>query len=200
MISFNRPEFLFPILVTMLIGIPAIGEETKLKSVTAGSLKLRVPENWKEVKTTSQFRAAQLDVPGQEGEKNAEMVVYYFGGGATGGVKANIERWVGQFEDQDRKVAMTRGNSKLGTYFVADISGIWKKPDGPPFARKTISTPGSRVVNVILNTKTDGADEYYFLKLAGPDRVVKRQAATLRASFGAKAESEKPFKLADSPN
>ena len=50
MISFNRPEFLFAILVTMLIGIPAIGEETKLKSVTAGSLKLRVPENWKEVR------------------------------------------------------------------------------------------------------------------------------------------------------
>ena len=175
----------------------AVAETTKLKTVTARSIELRVPESWKSVKVTSRMRAAQLVVPGETADdQSADLVVYYFGG-ATGGIKANIDRWIGQFRPKGRTVELVRGKSEQGDYFLVDISGTCKKPDGPPFAQKTIDKPGSRVISVILATDKDNVTDYYFIKFSGPDALVKSQAATLRTAFGADPESEKPFSLDD---
>lgn len=172
-----------------------------LTTISAKALKLHVPKAWKPAKTTSDFRAAQLDIPAaaDDGE-GAELVVFYFGGGATGGIKANVERWLSQFHEQGRAVAMRRGKGRQGEYVWVDVAGTWKKPDGPPFARKTIDKPNSRVINVIAMVEQDGGKEYYFLKLSGPDKLVKQQATALRDAIGGAADAEKPFKLEDAEN
>lgn len=173
----------------------ASAAEEKVKTVAAKDLKLQVPASWKEVKTTSQFRAAQFAIAGKDAkDEEAELVVYHFGG-PTGGVNANIARWVGQFEEKGRNVKLLQGKSKQGEYYLADISGTWKKPDGPPFARKTIDKPGSRVIGVVLITGEGEKQDYYFLKLAGPDALVKSQSDALRAAIGANAKSEKAYEL-----
>jgi peptide-methionine (R)-S-oxide reductase len=119
-------------------------------------------------------------------------VVFYFGG-PTGGTAANIDRWVAQFQEEGREVKLTRGKSDQGEYIVADISGTWKKPDGPPFARKTVDKPNSRVINVILIIQQNDKKDYYFLKLSGPKQLVAKHADDLRRSFGADTASEKPY-------
>jgi hypothetical protein len=70
----------------------------------------------------------------------------------------------------------------------------------PPFAQKTIDKPGSRVIGVVLVVEKEDTKDYYFLKLSGPDGLVKSQAPALRTAFGADAKAEKPFKLEDADN
>lgn len=170
-------------------------DASESKTVSAGAIKLSVPEAWRQQRTTSKFRLAQFQIPGVRPEdEDAELVVYYFGG-PTGGIKANINRWVGQFHEKDRKVTLTHGKSDQGEYVLADISGTWKKPDGPPFARKTIDKPGSRVIGVILIIGAEGAKDYYFINLSGPDSLVRSQAGVLRSAIGADQESEEPYNV-----
>ena len=184
------------ILLLISLVIPATGDErSEFKEVAAGAISLRVPDSWRTQKTTSKPRIAQFEISGAKPEdEGAELVVYHFGG-ATGGIKANIERWIGQFHAEDRDVALSRGKSDQGEYVLADIVGTWKKPHGPPFARKKTDKPGSRVIGVILITDDGNAKDYYFLKLSGPDALVKSQAKVLRASFGADLASEQPYKM-----
>ncbi len=189
---------LFACLAAFVPTLEAADEEQKTTEVKANALRLQVPESWKQVRSNSQMRAAQFDVPAKDEQgEGAELVVFYFGGGATGGTEANIERWIGQFQEKGREVKLSRGEFKQGEYIVADISGTWKKPDGPPFARKTIDKPNSRVINVIAIVTDGGEKDHYFLKLSGPDKLVKSQAKALREALGAKPDSEKPLKPQD---
>jgi peptide-methionine (R)-S-oxide reductase len=138
----------------------------------------------------AEFEIAAPDL----GDEKAEFTVYYFGG-PTGGVKANIERWIGQFVERGREVKLKKGESDQGEYVLAEISGTWKKPDGPPFARKTINKPNSRVFALILTTEVNGKQDYYFTKLAGPDEVVKRNAAAFRTVIGADMKAEEVYDM-----
>jgi hypothetical protein len=191
----TRPARLLAVLLPALLLLAAssvLGED-ELTTVTAKAVKLQVPKSWKAVKSSSEFRAAQFTIPpAEEGGEEAELVVFHFGG-PTGGIKANVNRWVGQFQSEGRAMRMVRGKSGQGEYILADISGTWKKPDGPPFAQKTVNKPNSRVINVILITEQDKMKDYYFLKLSGPDKLVQSQAAALRKAIGTEADSEKPF-------
>lgn len=174
-------------------------DEPKLKSIRARTLQLQVPEQWKEVATTKDTRVAQFSIPSDDKKASADLVVFYFGG-ATGGVKANVERWIGQFAKEDRKLEMFQGKCDAGRFVLVDTIGTWNKPDGPPFARKTISTPNSRVLNVIVIEEKDDEKDYYFMKLSGPKDLVSKQTSLLRKSIGAVKESEKSFDLQQAEN
>ena len=172
----------------------------KTKSVVARTLSLTVPAHWDQVKATSTMRAAQFRIPqkGADGPA-ADLVVFYFGG-PTGGVKANVERWVGQFSKEDRKIEMTQAKCEAGSCIIVDAIGTWNKPDGPPFARKTVKTPGSRVINIIVIEKRDGKEDYYFLKLSGPKDHVTAEADALSKAIGVQEKTVKPFDLKDARN
>ena len=165
-------------------------DEAKTRSVKARTLELQIPADWKQQKTTSSMRAAQF-----AGPDGVEFVVFYFGG-PTGGIKANIDRWVGQFAKDDLKLKMTEGKCDAGSYILVDCKGTWNKPDGPPFARKTKATPNSRVINVIVVEElAENKKDYYFLKLSGSSEAVEKQLKAVRASIGADMEKETEFKL-----
>jgi hypothetical protein len=184
------------VLAATTLLLTSASAKAELQTVKAGNLSLQVPANWKQMKTTSQFRLAQFQIPGDAADDEpAELVVYYFGGGATGGVAANVQRWVDQFQPQGRKVDVSQGKSENGEYVLANISGTWKKPDGPPFAQKTIDKPGSRVIGVVLTLPMGDQQEYFFLKLAGSDALVQSQLEALRTAFAAKVTTETPFPL-----
>ncbi len=181
----------------MPFGAAAQDEEAKTVEVAAKDIKLQIPADWKVGKPSSNMRAAEFQIPAaKSGEDGAELVVYYFGN-STGGTKANVQRWIDQFHEEERKHVIKSGTCKLGRYAVVDISGTYKKPDGPPMLQKTIDTPGSRVIGVVLITEVDANDEYYFLKLAGPDALVASLAQALRAAIGGELSSEKAAELDD---
>ena len=178
---------------TVIVCCIAVAQEKgkATQVVEVKDIKLTVPKAWKQEKPSNQFRVAQFKIDAAEGDKEgAELVITQFGGGG-GGVNDNIKRWENQFESKDRKAKVTKGKSKLGDYVVADVTGTYLKPDGPPIAGKTKPTPGSRVLNVMLMIEDKGV---YFLKLAGPEKTVTGAATDLRTAFGAKADDEKDYK------
>ena len=93
-------------------------KESEVKTVEVelkGGLKLNVPESWKQSKPSSRLRLAQFDIPAAKGdEEGGELAIFNFGFG--GGAKANIERWIGQFQADDREVRMSSF-----TYLKANI-------------------------------------------------------------------------------
>lgn len=156
-----------------------------------GGLKLNVPENWKQSKPSSRLRLAQFAIPKVKGDdEDGELALFNFGAG--GGAKANIDRWVGQFQAAEREVKVSEGMLETGRYFFVEISGTYNKPIGPPIARQTKPAPGSRMLGVILGIEDKGI---YFFKMTGPDKTVAAQVAALKKSFGAEPKKEKEVKL-----
>lgn len=165
-------------------------DDAKTKKVAAGSLTLDVPESWKpRDKPSSPIRTAEIDVPAETG-KGGEIVVFYFGTGGAGGVQANIERWVKQFEADGLKKKITTGKGKHGNYTVVDLTGTFKKPVGPPIQMKSESLPGWRVLQVIVETENGP----FFVRFDGPEKLVTSSADAFRASFGGNAKDETEMK------
>jgi gluconolactonase len=166
----------------------------KTREVKMRFLTLDVPESWKQRESTSDMRLGELEIPAAEGDKEpAELIVYYFGAQGAGTRKANIDRWIGQFEAEGRESKVLAGKAKAGDYSLVDVTGTYQKPVGPPVARKTSPMPGARMLAVILATK----DGDVYLKLTGPAKTVARAAADLRRAIGADPAAEKPEGGAD---
>lgn len=155
-----------------------------------GGLKLNFPETWKQGEPTNRLRLAQFAIPAAKGDTEEGELTLFFGFG--GGAKANIDRWIRQFQTAERKVNVKQGVTETAKYFVVEITGTYNKPTGPPIARRTEPAPESRMLGVILGVEDKGI---YFFKMTGSDKTVSAQAAALRASFGADAKKEKEVPL-----
>ena len=161
--------------------------EVKLKD-----LVLNLPKDWAASDTVNSMRLATYDIPNIKGDKDkGELAISTFGGDG-GGVSANLERWVGQFDAEGREVTIKKGLVGENAYHVADISGTYQKSVGPPILRKTTAAKGYRMLGMIVQVKGKGV---YFLKLTGPDATVKAQADALRTAIGAKSEGEEDYEL-----
>ena len=169
-------------------------EAKEIKTVEVeiqGGLKLNVPETWKQSKPSSRLRLAQFAIPVVKGDKEeGELALFNFGAG--GSAKANIDRWIDQFQSDEREVKVKEGALETGKYFFVEITGTYKKPVGPPIARQSEDAPGSRMLGVILGIEDKGI---YFFKMTGPDKTVAAQTAALKKSFGADEKKEKEVKL-----
>ncbi len=164
----------------------------ELREVKAGDLKLKVPATWKSEDPMSQFRLAQVRIPAVEGDKeDGELRVFNFGG-QSGGVPANVQRWIGQFAEDGRKVTLTEAKLEGGKYVLAEISGTYNKPVGPPIQRQSKPVPGSRMLAAILELENGGT---FFLTLTGPDKTIAKAGEAFRTSFGGNAKKEAEYKL-----
>jgi len=164
-------------------------EDTKEAKVS--ELTLKVPTSWQQQPPENRLRLAQFEIPAVEGDKSAaELSIFNFGAGGT--VEQQVARWTGQFEADGRQVKVGSGSiENLGDYVLADLSGTYLKPDGPPILRKVVPTPGSRMLVAMIQTDNGT----YFLKLVGGEKTVGSAAEAFRKSFGADAETEKPLEL-----
>ncbi|HEY2250041.1 MAG TPA: hypothetical protein VGH74_03230 [Planctomycetaceae bacterium] len=160
----------------------------KTKKVEVKDITLNIPESWKQKPQASQMRVAEFEVPPVgDAKEPGEYAVFFFGKGGAGGVQANVERWVGQFEADGRKVRTFTGESTLGKYTLVDLTGTYNKSIGPPVAGNKKKLPGWRVINVVIETEAGP----YFLKLDGPQKLIAGVENDFRASFGGKKDSEK---------
>jgi gluconolactonase len=175
----------------MVVVSSTFASADELQEAKVGEITLKTPATWKQSEPLSKLRLAQFEIPAAEGDKeSAELAIFSFGGG--GDVKANVERWIGQFVADGRKVKVTGGKSDLGQYVFVDLSGTYQKPVGPPVLRKTEPMPGARMLAVILAVEGKGN---YFLKLTGEQATVSAAVDAFRGSFGAKEADEKELAL-----
>src|SRR5918912_2229477 len=87
-----------PILLALIALTCVIGQAASQQS----SLKFAVPAGWIEEERTSSMRVAQYRLPKAAGDtEDASLVLYYFGQSQGGSAAANIERWIGQFQQAD---------------------------------------------------------------------------------------------------
>ena len=165
-------------------------QKVKTTEVNLKGLKLEIPESWESRQPSNRLRLAQYEVPAAEGVKDkTEFVVFPPFGGS---INDNLGRWIRQFDAQGGSVKTTQGKSEQGAYYLLDISGTYKKPDGPPFLRKTIDAPDYRMLSIILTVPEKGN---YFLKLVGPAKTVAAEVDSFRSSIGVKAADEKEYEL-----
>jgi gluconolactonase len=161
----------------------------KTRTIKVKDLTLQVPETWKQVQPKKSLRLTEFHIAPLKGDKaGTELALFNFGGGPN--VDQNIQRWVGQFSAEGRKVKLTQGNSKQGKYYVIDVSGTFNKTAGPFAGGRPMPIPKSRMLAVILIIEKKGV---YYLKLNGPEKTVKSAAAAFRKSFGGNAKKEKPY-------
>ena len=164
----------------------------KTRAVKIESLTLNVPQSWEQKPPSNKLRKAQFSIPKAKDDKEGvELVIFSFGGGG-GGVQANINRWVGQFESKGRKSKITSGESPQGQYIFVNITGTYKMPIGPPIAGKTKTIPNARMLAVILHVQKAGA--VYYLRMAGESKTISAAAEAFRASFEADTKTEKEVK------
>lgn len=128
--------------------------------------------DWIVESSTSQSRKAQYRLPAQEGDKrDAHLVVYYFGSGA-GSLQANLDRWVGQFEQpdgsssEDRMQISTRRVDGMPVTLM-DLAGTYRAETAPGSGER-VNEPGFRMLAAIVES---GHGPYY-CKLVGPQRTV----------------------------
>ena len=138
------------------------------KTFKAGEFTFTRPEGWEWVETTSSMRKAQLKVPGPDGKQSAEVVFFYFGPGNGGGTQANVERWLGQFQEPkekiNSKVEEATVNKRKVTYVQAEGTYLSGMPGGP-------RTP--QLNSMLLGAILEHDQGNVFIKMTGPMELVK---------------------------
>lgn len=159
------------------------------RAVKVGETKIEFPASWKRQTPSNRLRLAQFEVPAVAGDKEpAELSIFAFGAGGT--VAQQVQRWRGQFEPAGREFKGSRGKSELGEYVFVQLSGTYKKPNGPPILRRTVPMPGAKML--IMMVAVEGKGNYFF-KLVGHDKTVAANSKVFREALGA-TKDEMPLK------
>jgi hypothetical protein len=150
-------------------GRPAPGSESP-----GGSIAFTAPADWRRQAVTSSMRVEHWLLPRAEGDaSDADVILFYFGPGGAGGVRENIDRWIGQMKDPPGKPREEKGTAggfpvtwvdATGTYDAGGMSG------GEP-------RPGSRMIAAVLETPRGP----YFVKAVGPEKTMAARQAEVRA-------------------
>lgn len=133
-----------------------------------GELIYEIPEGWEEETPSSGMRLAQARIPGEGGD--AELAVFYFGVGQGGGVRANIDRWVGMvdMEPGTEPVEETFEQGDLTIHTVEARGAVTASPtsmaggDAPP------TESGAMLLGAVV----EGPGGPWYLKLTGPAETV----------------------------
>ena len=145
----------------------------------APGLVWQVPESFHKEPPANRMRVAQYSLSASaEGAKPGEVAVFFFGAGQGGGTQANLERWAGQFTQDDGADPMSRakiGHSKtesglaittieLKGHYISSGMG-----SGPSY-----DEPGWELYGAVV----EGTGGPWFFKAVGPEAVIEthRQA------------------------
>jgi hypothetical protein len=156
----------------MFAAVAVAADDKKGVEITLDGLTSKTPADWEEVKTNKPFRKKEFNVPGPEGAKPAELVIFE---GVGGGLDANIQRWKGQFKppagttiDEATKIDKLEAGKVKMTY--VDITGTYLFKTNP-MAPKAEERPEHRMLMVAF----EGPQDLYFVRLVGPEKTVSGQ-------------------------
>jgi hypothetical protein len=145
--------------------------------VELAGMKSTTPADWKEEAPTNSMRLTQFKAPKAEGEKeDGEIVVFFFRGGGSGSVDANLKRQVAKFEPaagKDKVEEVVDKKFKVGTVDAVyqDVKGTFLKKAAPfdPNSKVT-KFDNYRQLYVVFETK----DGQYYLTFTGSDKTVEK--------------------------
>ena len=129
------------------------------------------PSEWIASKPTSNMRKAQFKAPSKS-SSSAEVAFFHFGSTGAGGIQANVDRWMKQFEDPQGKVVNTEKFDEVSLTF-AQAHGTFLS--GSPFGPKT-PNPGYALTAAII----DGPAGSIFIKMTGPKEAVDENTEALK--------------------
>ena len=143
-----------------------------------GPLSAVAPKGWVAQQPSSSMRVAQYGLPGPAGE--ATLGIFFFGPGQGGGVEANIERWFGQFKQEDGQPAQgRRWTRQVGDIEITgiDVSGTFSGGMGMGSAEPQA---GYRMLGAIAVHRSGTV----FFKMTGPAQTVGQWAASFDEFLG----------------
>lgn len=124
------------------------------------------PGRWVQ-ELASGMRLATYVIPAASGSETASCAVYYFGPGQGGGTDANIDRWIGEFDNPGSPV---RRETKVRGMNVTQVqvSGTYRAHAGMSGGGSETPSPGWTLLGAIV----EGPNGALFFKLTGPDGTV----------------------------
>ena len=143
-----------------------------------GPLSAVAPKGWVAQQPSSSMRVAQYGLPGPAGE--ATLGIFFFGPGQGGSVEANIERWFGQFTQEDGQSAQgRRWTRQVGDIEITgvDVSGTFSAGMG---MGDTTPQAGYRMLGAIAVHRSGTV----FFKMTGPAQTVEQWAASFDEFLG----------------
>jgi hypothetical protein len=139
-----------------------------------GAFEFTRPAAWKWVEPSSSMRKAQLQVPGKDGGKPAEITFFFFGESNGGGVEANVQRWYGQLT----------GNPDANKAEKQDFSGVpvtLVSAEGTLKASPMAGIPEEIPNAALLGAIVENPEGAVFVKMTGPAALVKDSRETFLA-------------------
>ncbi|MBD3298096.1 MAG: hypothetical protein GF341_05520 [candidate division Zixibacteria bacterium] len=108
-----------------------------------------------------------------EGVKEADCAVFYFGPNQGGSVEANIERWIGQFEQPDDSDSHEKAQIEKKTVNGLDVTtielgGTYNASMGGPMSGNKEKRPGWHMLGAIV----EAPEGPVFFKVTGPQETV----------------------------
>jgi hypothetical protein len=165
----------FAVVLGTLAGAARLTADDKKGSVVEfAGMKSTTPADWKEETPTSTMRAYQFKLPKADGDKeDAELALFFFKGGGSGTLEANLKRQTAKFQPADGKDKVEEKTDKVKVGAIEatyqDVSGTYlKKPF--PMAEKGTPVPGYRQLYVVFENK----DGQYYMTLLGPAKTIDK--------------------------
>ena len=122
----------------------------------------QTPPRWVEELATGMRLATYVIPAPTAGGEAARCAVYYFGPGQGGGTNANIERWIGEF---DNAAAPVRRESEVRGLKVSRV-----EVTGTYLAHATQGSSGPSPDWTLIGAIVEGPKGALFFKLTGPSR------------------------------
>jgi hypothetical protein len=184
----RRPVAAAVVLVSALCAIACSGGESSpdasvplAERVTLEGFSFQPPTSWKTEAPTSTMRLAQYRIEPAPGDTDpGECALFHFPG-SGGSVQANIDRWIGQFEQPDGSASADHAsverftNEGLNISFV-DVSGTYTGA-GSGMATPAEPKQGYRMVAGVVET----AQGPWFMKCTGPSATMAATGPGLKA-------------------
>ncbi|MBM3795967.1 MAG: hypothetical protein FJW31_18350 [Acidobacteria bacterium] len=145
---------------------------------SAGGIQWTPPSGW-QAQPQRPMRAATYTVPATAGDsEGAECAVFYFGSGQGGGVQANIDRWLGQFQEKPA-TAPAGKKQTIGGIPVITIEHGGTYMAGAPMQPKT-----PKAGYLMVGSIAEAPEGNVFFKLTGPAKTVKAARAQFDKMLG----------------
>ena len=128
-----------------------------------GSIDFDLPADWQSQPPSSNMRITQAVIPGPGGP--GDLAVFYFGPGSGGTVDANIDRWIGQMETQDKP--------KPETFETKGYKVTWVDVHGTLKASSMGTGPSSAQADArLFGAVVEGPGGPWFFKATGPNATM----------------------------
>lgn len=156
---------------------PSTGTVPMRPSGGSSDVKWTPPSSW-EAKPASGMRAATYIIPAAKGDtEGGECAVFVNIGG---GVQANIDRWIGQFEQPDGGSSAAKAKQAKETIngmsvTTVDLTGTFAG-GGMAMGQPSTKKPGYRLLGAIV----EGSSGEVFFKFTGPAKTVAAAQADFR--------------------